>query len=262
MSVRAVSYHKFNEASRLSRIVEELKSGITVALVSDAGTPGISDPGARLVAAARDAGIDVEAIPGPSAPAAALSVAGIEAAGYVFAGYPPPKSAARRRFFRSLAAAEEARAAADPSATPWPLVLFEAPHRIEACLSDLEAELGDRSIVAIREMTKIHEETLRGTVSSVAAALRERQRRGEFTLVVTGALGFLKRSVERSMPENRSELRAAYDEIVRAGTDRREALRRLARERGLTRNELYRELAAAGGDPSPDDDGAEDATGG
>ena len=241
VTARALSYHKFNEASRLDPILGALAEGKTVALVTDAGTPGISDPGARLVSAARSAGAGVEAIPGPSAPAAAVSVSGFESPGYLFAGYPPPRGAARRRFLAGLRAAEAARASADPGAEPLPLVFFEAPHRIEACLDDLRAELGDRRAVLIREMTKLHEETLSGSLSGIAAALRDAPRRGEFTIVVEG----------RSEPEIRevrtpSEIREAYRGLLASGVDRREALRMLARSTGVSRRDLYKVIAGHG----------------
>jgi 16S rRNA (cytidine1402-2'-O)-methyltransferase len=249
---RAVSYHRFNEAARIDAILAELASGRTVGLVTDAGTPGVSDPGARLVAAARRAGARIEGIPGPCAPVAALSLSGFESGGFVFAGFPPARGGPRRRFLRALRAAEEARAAADPEAEPWPIILFEAPHRIEACLEDLARELGDRPAVALREMTKLHEETLAGTVRSIRGAFAGRPPRGEFTLVVAGRAPSEPPRPGGTAPESggRSalELKAAYEALLASGVDRREALRRLARRAGIRRNALYELLLAAGGE--------------
>src|SRR5262249_12757471 len=162
---------RFNESARAGGILEALALGRTVALVTDAGTPGVSDPGARLVAAAAEAGAAVEAIPGASAPAAAISVSGFASGGYLFAGVAPSRRAARRRSLRAIVAAEAARRTEDPSAEPWPIVFFEAPHRILAFLADAADVMGDRRAVAAREMTKVHEEILRGALSEIAPRL-------------------------------------------------------------------------------------------
>jgi len=242
LSAPTVSCHKFNEASRVREIVLALLEGRTVALVTDAGTPGVSDPGARLVEAASREGIPVEAIPGPSAPAAAMSISGFEAGGFVFAGFAPARSAARRRFFRALAAMERARHEADPAGSAWPSILFEAPHRIAACLEDLEAELGERRVVVIREMTKMHEEVLRGVASEILAALASRPRRGEFTIVIEG------RSKALAAPAGIRDLKSAYDELIASGIDRRESLRRVARSSGLRRRDVYRAVSGMSSD--------------
>lgn len=238
LRARTLSHHKFNEASRVRRILAALREGLTVALVTDAGTPGISDPGARLVDAVHRAGFPVIAVPGPSAPVAALSVSGFEAGGFVFAGYPPARRAARQRFLRAVVEAEKARAGTEPAGEPWPLVFFEAPHRVEASLEDLRAVVGDRRAVLVREMTKIHEETIRGTISELLATVREGRRRGEFTIVVEGGRGEAPAEVVGEI-----DLREAYEDLLGSGLDRREALRRLARSRGMSRREIYRLLA-------------------
>ena len=235
---RAVSSHKFNEAARAQSILDALRAGTTVALVTDAGTPGVSDPGARLVEAASRAGIAVEAIPGPSAPGAAISISGFPAGGFVFAGFPPPRAAARRRFFDSIVASEGARAASEPSSLPWPIVLFEAPHRIKASLQDLRTQLGDRRIVLIREMTKLHEEILRGSASGVLAELGSRPRKGEFTIVVEGSV-----EQPRAVDASPADLRSAYEALLNSGVQRKEALRTLARSSGRRRRDIYRALA-------------------
>jgi 16S rRNA (cytidine1402-2'-O)-methyltransferase len=238
---RTLSCHKLNEASRVATVLECLLQGGVVALVSDAGTPALSDPGARVVAAVREAGLTVEAVPGPSAPAAAISVSGFESGGFLFAGYPPAGRVARRRFLGALREAERARASADPKAGPWPLVLFEAPHRIAACLHDLAEMIGDRRVVILRELTKMHEETLQGTVLSVLAELRGRPRKGEFTLVVQG--GGREEPAPRSV--SGPDLKKAYEDLIVTGLERREALKRLSIESGLSRREVYRALLEA-----------------
>ena len=164
------SLHEHNETRKAPQLLARLERGATIALVSDAGTPLVSDPGARLVRAARDRGLRVEAVPGPSAVLAALVSSGLAAEAFTFAGFPPFRSRARTRWFAALAR------------EPRPFVFFEAPHRIEASLGDLQAAAGDRTIAVCRELTKLHEESLVGPVADVRARLG--RPRGEFTVVV------------------------------------------------------------------------------
>lgn len=241
-----LSCHKFNEASRIEKVLASIGAGEVVALVSDAGTPGLSDPGARIVAAAHEAGLRVEALPGPAAPAAALSVSGFESGGFLFAGYPPARRAARRRFFGAIQAAENARAAEDASIPPWPLVFFETPHRIRGCLADLAELLGSRRVVIVREMTKLHEEIVRTTLADAAASAGGREGRGEYTLVVEGASRTAGARGEAGIVES-------YRALVASGLDRREATRRLARETGLSRREIYDAVVEAGGSGGGED---------
>ncbi|HKQ60954.1 MAG TPA: 16S rRNA (cytidine(1402)-2'-O)-methyltransferase, partial [Candidatus Polarisedimenticolaceae bacterium] len=154
-----LSCHRFNEAQRLRPVLERLTRGESVALVSDGGTPGVSDPGALLVRAVLDAGIPVCPLPGPSAVTTLLSASGLPADRFIFEGFLPPRAGERRRRLRELR--EETRT----------LVLFEAPHRIEATLADLAAIFGERRLVLGRELTKRHESVLAGTARSVAARL-------------------------------------------------------------------------------------------
>lgn len=171
---RVVSLHEHNERARAASLVERVLAGEVVALVTDAGSPGIADPGYPVVRAAVAAGVRVESIPGPSAVIAALQVSGLPTDAFLFAGFLPPKSAARRRRLEELAAGRET------------VVVFESPHRIEACLADLEAVWGERPIALVRELTKVHEQVLRGVPREVRAALREEWRRGEMVLVLGG----------------------------------------------------------------------------
>jgi len=172
---RLFALHEHNEAAAATRLVEALRAGKSVAYIADAGTPGISDPGARLVAAARAAGLPVTPIPGASAVATTLSVAGMDAP-WLFVGFLPARSAARRQALRDLAA------------QPWALVFYEAPHRVEACVGDLlEALGGERELLIARELTKRFEQIHACPLAAAPAwlAADEHHRRGEFVLVVS-----------------------------------------------------------------------------
>ena len=171
-----VSLHEHNERARTSSILAALAEGKTVAVASDAGTPLLSDPGYFLTRAAIAAGHRVEAVPGASAPLAALLVSGLPPHPFTFAGFPPPKSGKRKAFFRKYA---------DPGHT---LILFESPHRIVASLEDARAELGDRKAALARELTKLNEEVVRGTLGEIHRNLSGRDRiLGEFVLVIGSA---------------------------------------------------------------------------
>lgn len=173
---RLVSLHEHNERKRLSGLLEELGRGCSIALVSDAGTPLLSDPGYLLVREAVAAGLDVRVVPGPSAAIAALTLSGLPPHPFTFLGFPPPKTGRRRRFYRHHAALDHT------------LVIFESPHRLLASLRDLAAELGNRPVALAREMTKMHEEVLRGSLEEIIAEVEEREAlKGEFVVVVGGA---------------------------------------------------------------------------
>ncbi|NIQ94414.1 MAG: 16S rRNA (cytidine(1402)-2'-O)-methyltransferase, partial [Desulfuromonadales bacterium] len=152
ISTPLLAYHEHNEAARSARLVENLRAGQSVALISDAGTPGISDPGYRLVRACRQEGIAVRSVPGPSALVAGLSVSGLSAARFAFEGFLPSKSHGRRRFLEEVAAEKRT------------LVFYEAPHRLAATLEDIVEIMGrQREVAVVRELTKLHEETVTGT---------------------------------------------------------------------------------------------------
>lgn len=173
---RLVSLHEHNEERRLPRLLGELDEGRSVALVSDAGTPLLSDPGFLLVREAIARGIDVRVVPGPSAAIAALTLSGLPPHPFTFLGFPPPKSGRRRSFYRRYA---------DLAHT---LVIFESPHRLAASLRDLLAELGDRPAALAREMTKLHEEVLRGSLEEIVEGVEARSSlKGEFVVVVGGS---------------------------------------------------------------------------
>ncbi len=225
--------HKFSEARRLAAVLNRLADGATVALVTDSGTPGLSDPGRLLVAAAHAAGHQVIPVPGPSAVAAALSAAGLPADHFHFAGFLSVKSSARRRELQRLAAFEET------------LVFFEAPHRLARFLADALEVLGDRPAVLCREMTKLHEEVRRTTLGALTADIAGRPDvLGEVVLVVGGREGH-----GGARPEPRPDRRLASRwkaALAHEEGDERRAMRRLARELGAQRIELRRMLEDAG----------------
>lgn len=171
-----ISLHEHNERQRLPRLLAELSLGKTIALASDAGTPLLSDPGFLLVREAAAQGTRIEPIPGPSAPLAALTVSGLPPYPFTFAGFPPPKSGKRRTFYKGWAGLGHT------------LVLFESPHRLLASLEDALAEMGDRPAALGRELTKMHEEILRGSLSEILADLKGRPAlKGEFVVVIGAA---------------------------------------------------------------------------
>ena len=222
ISKPVVSYHEHNEPARSEELLRELAAGKSIALVSDAGTPLISDPGYRLVKSARDRGIPVSPVPGPAALLAALSASGLPTDSFVFLGFLSPKKSQRRRVLencKTLAAT---------------LVFYEAPHRIVETLQDIEETLGARPIVLARELTKIHEEFLRGTAAEVGAALAQRPAlKGEITLMV---------GKSDSAAVDEQPLESAVAELVAAGHSRMEALKMVARRRGLSKRVVYKEL--------------------
>ena len=226
-----VSCHRFNESARLRPILDRLRSGDDVALVSDGGTPGIADPGARLVAAAHEAGIAVRPVPGPSAPAALLSASGLPSDRYVFDGFLPHRAAERRRRLRALAR------------EPRTVVVLETPHRIVDALADLHAILGDRPLALGRELTKIHEQVLFGSAASVAERLPGGDVRGEITLAFAGADPDTVAASDGGDAEHVEGLREAWSAaLAREDGDRRRALRVAARDLGIGRAELRRRL--------------------
>ena len=212
------SYNEHNSSRKLPAILAALADG-DVALVSDAGTPGISDPGLALVKAAADDGVPVVSIPGPSAVVTALAVSGMQADRFLFLGFLPRRRAERRRLLASV------------SQLPYTLVAFETPHRLRDTLADMLDTLGDRSMTALREATKLHEETFRGTISEGLSHFQEP--RGEFTLVIEAG------KPEAALP-SAAEVEAALRAMLRAGVPAREARERVASETGLPHREVYR----------------------
>lgn len=219
-----VSYHEHNEAARAEELLGKLRQGMKIALVSDAGTPLISDPGYRLVVRAIQTGIPVEPVPGPSAVVAALSASGLPTDCFRFAGFLPARPQARRK---ALAALQQEQAT---------VIFYEAPHRILDTLADIDQVLGGRPVVVARELTKVHQEFLRGTACQIREALRARRTvKGEITLLI-GKAAEQREDNPAGAWQWRRELEAAVEE----GMNRMEALKALARRHGLSKRELYR----------------------
>ena len=217
-----VSYHEHNEKSRTEQLLSDLLAGKNIAIVSDAGTPLIADPGYRLVEAARKAGIPVSPIPGPSALLASLSASGLPTDSFLFLGFLPAKAGQRRKVLEAY------------KLIPVTLVCYEAPHRILEALSDIAAALGERPVVLARELTKVHEEFLHGSAEELAAALRLRPPlKGEITLII--GKGELAEADD-------TPLEASVEKLMATGVPRMEALKTVARQRGLPKREVYRRL--------------------
>lgn len=220
-----VVYNDASERRQAKTLVNRMLDGATVALVTDAGMPGLSDPGYRLVRACVDEGIDVEVAPGASAAISALALSGIAPARFVFEGFLPRKSGERRRRIEEFA---------DDTRT---IVVYESPHRIAASMSDLADILGDRPAVLARELTKLHEEVRRGTLGELRDSLAERPARGEIVVVIEG-----DRTTERDIaPE---VLAGNARSLMAEGVERREALGRVAKAAGVPRRAVFDALAA------------------
>jgi 16S rRNA (cytidine1402-2'-O)-methyltransferase len=230
---RLISYHEHNELTRAPEIVIELEQGAKIALVSDAGTPAISDPGHRLVSLCVRHGIKVVPLPGPSAFVAALAASGMPVEEFAFVGFLPARQSARRKALRALAS------------EPRTLALYEAPHRLSDTLDDALEILGNRPAVVAREITKMYEEFLRGHLEDVAAAVRKKAARGEITLLIGAADGLTAHGENAAGAALTvlEPLSHRVDAIMKEiGVDRKAALKQAARERGLTRREAYKQL--------------------
>src|SRR3989440_2906039 len=228
IDTKTISYHEHNERERAEELGAVLESGKSVALVSDAGTPLISDPGFRIVNAAIEKGISVVPIPGAAAVVTALSASGLPTDQFYFAGFLPARANARRAKLEELAQ------------IPATLIFYEAPHRISATLRDALDVLGDRHAVVARELTKLHEEFARGRLSELADRFSKPENvRGEIVLMVSGESASLKSTIQ-SATSSPQKLAARIDELMREGTDSKSALKQAARELGLKRDEAYR----------------------
>ncbi len=234
---KTVSCHEHNERSRATELIHDIKTGKAIALVSDAGTPGVSDPGSWLVREAIAAGVQVFPIPGANAAISALIASGLPADEFEFLGFLPEKAGARRTKLENLVA--------ESRETPRTLIFYEAPHRLLDTLAHLESVFGPQlHVVVARELTKIHEEFLRGTVAEVRSELAGRDRiRGEITLLIelpapsastSGASGAA--NAHETIASRVARLQSE------TGIDEKEALKRLARELGQSKSEIYREL--------------------
>jgi 16S rRNA (cytidine1402-2'-O)-methyltransferase len=217
-----VSYHEHNEAERAAELVSRLLAGESIALVSDAGMPLVSDPGYRLVNAAIDAGIEVQPIPGPSASLTALAASGLPTDAFHFGGFLPAKPTQRAKLLESLAH-EEAT-----------LIFYEAPHRVLEALDSIAVAFGPRRVVVARELTKIHEEFLRGTAGEIRRELESRDSvRGEITILIAKADA--RAADDTPIPE-------AVEILVQLGVPRMDAIKEVARSRGLSKREVYDQI--------------------
>lgn len=217
-----VSYHEHNEQSRAEELLRELEGGKNIALVSDAGTPLIADPGYRLVAQARSRGVTVSPIPGASALISALSASGLPTDSFFFGGFLPARKTQRRKILEEM------------KAYPATSVFYEAPHRIVEALGDIAEVLGPRRVTLGRELTKIHEEFLVGDASELLDVLAKRPPlKGEITLMI----GKGEASAVDAIP-----MEAAFDKLLEAGVPRMEAMKTVARDRGLSKREVYQKL--------------------
>jgi len=215
------SYYRENELFKAEQLLQKLMDGDDIAVVSDAGTPSLSDPGSILVDQARTTGITVVPVPGPSALTTAISAAGLKDTGFFFGGFPPSKRGERKTFFKKLVA------------LPYPLFFYESPHRIKHCLKDCLEIFGDREAMLFRELTKIHEQHYQGKISDIITQLEGRVR-GEIVLLVHGAI-----ERREQKPDNLTELLLWYKD--QPDMSLKDAVRHIASDLDLPRNKVYQE---------------------
>jgi len=229
INTRTISYHEHNERERATELIERLKAGADVAVVSDAGTPGISDPGFRLARIAIDNEVQVVPVPGASALISALVASGLPTDEFFFGGFLPARAGARRARLAEL------------RSLPATLIFYEGPHRIAATLKDALEILGQRQAVVARELTKMHEEIARGSLSELAAQfLSPESARGEMVLIID-------RTVvpnDSAGSQSQASVSVLVTEFEAKGLDHRAALKKAARELGLSRDEAYRRLVS------------------
>jgi len=227
ITTKTVSYHEHNEQQRTPQLVDQLKQGSDIAVVSDAGTPSISDPGYRLVRAAIENGVAVVPVPGPSALISALIAAGLPTDEFFFAGFLPSRTNARRTRLSEL------------RTVPGTLIFYEAPHRLATTLKDAYEILGERDAVVARELTKLHEEIKRGRLSELASYFEDGNKaRGEIVLLID------RNVIADTTVKTETSIAALVDRFEQEGMDHRAALKKAARELGLSRAEAYRKLLA------------------
>lgn len=232
INTRTISYHEHNERERAIELLEQLKRGSDVAIVTDAGTPAISDPGFRLARIAIDSGVRVVPVPGASALITALVASGMPTDEFFFGGFLPARSGARRTRLSEL------------RSMPATLIFYEGPHRIAATLKDAQEILGEREAVVARELTKMHEEIVRGRLSELAARFSSvESARGEMVLIIDRGV------IEGEDGKDKvvASIAALVRELENDGLDHRAALKKAARELGLSRDEAYRRLVAERG---------------
>jgi 16S rRNA (cytidine1402-2'-O)-methyltransferase len=227
INTKTVSYHEHNEQQRTAQLVDQLKQGNDIAVVSDAGTPSISDPGFRLVRAAIENDVRVVPVPGPSALISALIAAGLPTDEFFFAGFLPSRSNARRTRLNEL------------RAVPGTLIFYEAPHRLATTLKDAYEILGEREAAVARELTKLYEEIKRGRLSELSSYFEDNDKaRGEIVVLID------RNVLAEPNDKTESSIAALVDRFEQEGMDHRAALKKAARELGLSRAEAYRKLMA------------------
>lgn len=219
-----ISYHEHNKLTRLDEVLAALAQG-DVALVSDAGTPALNDPGYELVGAAIAAGYTVSPIPGPTAPIAALVASGLPTDAFLYLGYLPRKAAERRNLLAQVAS------------MPFTLIFLETPHRLMGALEDMQSKLGDRPCAIARELTKLHEEIYRGSLGEALRHFGAQKPRGEFTIVVAGS------SIQQEPRWTEEKLRSALQSGLDQGESPSNLAKRIASKSGWSRREIYRMIA-------------------
>ena len=230
ITTKTISYHEHNEQQRAAQLIDLLKEGSDVAVVSDAGTPSISDPGFRLVRAAIESELPVVPVPGPSALISALVAAGLPTDEFFFAGFLPARSNARRARLNDL------------RSVPGTLIFYEAPHRLATTLKDAYEILGEREAVVARELTKLHEEIRRGRLSDLVKHYADEENpRGEIVVLIDRTM------IDAPVSKSASSVTALVDQFEHDGMDHRAALKKAARELGLSRAEAYRKLVTERG---------------
>jgi len=220
-----ISYHEHNEAARAEELVAKLVEGLNIAQVSDAGMPGISDPGYRVISLAIERGVKVVPIPGASALVSALAASGLPTDSFQFLGFLPAKSGQRRTLLETLRDAE------------YTTVVYEAPHRIAETMKDIVELLGtERPVALARELTKVHEEFIRGSAGEILQRVQEHELKGEMTVVIGKSVGDAERSKKK-------DVASSLDEIMREQKiDENAALKMVAKEQGISKSEAYREI--------------------
>lgn len=231
-----LSYHEHSSPHRQQELLDMLRSGSSVALVSDAGMPGISDPGADLVGAAREAGVPVAVVPGPTAVSSALALSGISGQHYLFLGFLPSRQGARRTALQQAAS--------------WtgPIVCFEAPHRLRKALDDIASLLGNRQAAVARELTKRFEETIQGSISDLIGHFADHEPRGEITIVLAGPpiVGHASSVPVRQTSSLPNDALTEVHDLISAGLSPSRAVAHVAKHRGLRRRDLYQTYLRVG----------------
>ncbi len=225
------SYHEYNKIDKAYELCEKVKEGKNIAFVSDAGMPAISDPGYELVDIAYKEGVEVTVVPGASAVVSALAISGISSRRFAFKGFLPADKNEKKEILTELS--QESRT----------LILYEAPHRLLKTLKELFEYMGDRNIAIVREITKLHEEVLKGRLAEIISDYESEKVaiRGEYVLVIEGK-SLLEKREERQKSFEEVSIREHYEKYITEGMDKKEAMKAVAKDRGIQKREVYKEL--------------------